>query len=86
MQDQDEIEENNGEGRHGLKDRISGLGQKIIGEIEQVGGVLTGDPITNAEGEFNVEVGDLREELEEDLEESGTPDRRDDIPHDDELV
>jgi uncharacterized protein YjbJ (UPF0337 family) len=27
--------------------------------------VLTGDPNTQAEGEFNVEVGDIREELEE---------------------
>lgn len=55
---------------HGLGDTISGLGQKIIGEIETIGGVLTGDPITQAEGEFNVEVGDVREDLEDDLEES----------------
>ena len=55
---------------HGLADNVSGLGQKIIGKIETIGGVLTGDPITQAEGEYNVEVGDLREEIEEDLEES----------------
>lgn len=54
---------------HGLADKISGLGQKIIGEIETIGGVLTGDPITQAEGEYNVEVGDVREELEADQEE-----------------
>ena len=54
---------------HGLADNISGLGQKIIGTIESIGGVLTGDPITQAEGEFNAEVGDVREDLEEDLEE-----------------
>ena len=53
----------------GLVDKIGGLGQKIIGEIETIGGVLTGDPITQAEGEFNVEVGDVREGLEEDQEE-----------------
>ena len=52
---------------HGLADKISGLGQKIIGEIETIGGVLTGDPLTQAEGEFNVEVGDVREDLEDDL-------------------
>lgn len=57
--------------KHGLKDAISGLGQKVIGEIESIGGILTGDPNTAAEGEFNLEVGDLREELEEDLEETG---------------
>ena len=51
--------------KHGLKDRISGLGQKIIGEIEEVGGALTGDPTTQAEGQFNVEVGEIREELAE---------------------
>lgn len=54
---------------HGLADKVSGLGQKIIGTIENLGGVLTGDPNTQAEGEFNAEVGDVREEIEEDLEE-----------------
>ena len=63
MNEPDEKEE------HGLADKIGGLGQKIIGEIETIGGVLTGDPITHAEGEFNVEVGDVREEIEEDLDE-----------------
>lgn len=53
---------------------ISGLGQKIIGEIETIGGVLTGDPITAAEGEFNVEVGSVREELEETAEENEADD------------
>lgn len=52
----------------GLKQNISGLGQKIIGEIETFGGILTGDPITQAEGEYNVEVGTVREEIEDDLE------------------
>jgi uncharacterized protein YjbJ (UPF0337 family) len=58
---------------NGLKEKISGLGQKIIGEIETIGGVLTGDPNTQAEGEFNVEVGDIREDLEDanDSEEQG---------------
>ena len=56
------------EEKHGLKDKISGIGQVIIGELETIGGVLTGDPTTQAEGEFNVEVGTIREEIEEDLE------------------
>ncbi len=64
-----------GEPEHGLKDRISGLGQKIIGEVEMIGGILTGDPNTAAEGEFNVEVGELREDTEEDLESSKPPHR-----------
>ena len=62
--------------KHGLADRISGLGQKIIGEIETIGGVLTADPITQAEGEYNVEVGEVREEIEEDLEESDAERKR----------
>ena len=57
------------EEKHGLKDKISGIGQVIIGELETIGGVLTADPITQAEGEFNVEVGTIRENIEENLEE-----------------
>lgn len=58
--------------RHPLADNITGLGQKIIGEIESIGGILTGDPVTAAEGKFNVEIGEVREDVEEDLEESGS--------------
>ncbi len=65
--------ENDTEREGGLKEKISGLGQKIIGEIETIGGVLTADPTTQAEGEFNVEVGDIREDLE-DAEESNRGD------------
>ena len=49
----------------GLKDKITGLGQKIIGEIESLAGVVNADPLAQAEGEFNVEVGTVREGLEE---------------------
>ncbi len=65
------------EHEHPIADRITGMGQKIIGEIETIGGILTGDPNTAAEGEFNVEVGELREETEEDLEEGEDEQRRD---------
>ena len=66
-----------GENNGGLKQKISGLGQKIIGEIEEVGGALTGDPTTQAEGQFNVEVGEIREELEQgETEQSDTDDAR----------
>jgi uncharacterized protein YjbJ (UPF0337 family) len=50
--------------------KLSGFSQFIVGELETIGGVLTGDPLTQAEGEFNVEVGTVREEIEDDLEES----------------
>ncbi len=71
----DPIEETDHE--HPIADRITGMGQKIIGEIEAIGGILTGDPITAAEGEFNVEVGELRDETEEDLEEGEELQQRD---------
>lgn len=54
--------------KESLKDRISGGAQFIIGEIETIGGILTADPITQAEGELNVEVGTVRDEIEENLE------------------
>ena len=62
--------ENEGETdqKHGFKDSISGLGQKIIGEIEALAGVVNADPLAQAEGEFNIEVGTIRDEIEEDLE------------------
>ena len=65
--------ENEGERdhKHGLKESISGLGQKIIGEIESLAGVINADPLAQAEGEFNIEVGRVREGLEEDLGDSG---------------
>ncbi len=49
----------------GTGSKVPGFVQKIIGEIEEVGGALTGDPTTQAEGQFNVEVGEIREELAE---------------------
>ena len=60
--------ENEGEKdqKHGLKESITGFGQKVIGEIESLAGVINADPLAQAEGEFNVEVGTVREELEED--------------------
>jgi len=60
-----EIEEDQ---KHGLKGSISGLGQAIIGEIEALAGVINADPLAQAEGEFNIEVGAIRDELEEGLE------------------
>ncbi len=51
--------------KHGLKDRITGLGQMIIGEVESLAGVINADPLAQAEGEFNVEVGTVREGLED---------------------
>jgi hypothetical protein len=48
-----------------LSSKITGLGQKIIGEIETLAGVINADTLAQEEGEFNVEVGTVREELED---------------------
>lgn len=62
-------EEENTKGE-GLRSKISGAAQVIIGEIEEIGGVLTADPVTVAEGELNVEIGKARGKVEGELEES----------------
>ena len=72
-----ENQEEKPEEKRGFKERVSGTAQVIIGEIETLGGVLTADPITQAEGEFNVEVGTAREEAEGNLEAGEELDRRD---------
>ncbi|MBK6589265.1 MAG: hypothetical protein IPG22_13320 [Acidobacteria bacterium] len=61
----------NDEQKHGILEKIGGLGQTIIGEIETLAGVINADPRAQAEGEYNVEVGTIREEIEEDLEDKG---------------
>jgi len=55
-----------------LSDKLSGLVQKTIGGLEEIGGILTADPITAAEGEYNVEAGSIREDLGEKLESSNS--------------
>ena len=59
-----------------LGEDLKGVGQLIVGEIETIGGILTGDPITRAEGEYNVEAGTLRRESSEALAE---PEESDEI-------
>jgi len=48
-------------------ENLKSVGQMIIGGLEQVGGILTGDPVTRAEGEFNAEVGALHQEANKNL-------------------
>jgi hypothetical protein len=46
----------------GLGENLGAVGQIIIGELETIGGILTADPITQAEGEYNLEAGTLHQE------------------------
>lgn len=48
-------------------ENLESVGQMIIGGLEQIGGILTGDPVTRAEGEFNAEVGSLHQEANKNL-------------------
>lgn len=68
----DKIEnESNEETNDGhLMEKIEAAGQIILGEIELIGGALTGDPMTQAEGEFNIEAGTIEAETVTDLEDS----------------
>lgn len=62
--------EENEERKETTKDKLEAVGQIIIGELETVGGILTADPISRAEGEFNVEAGTLHLESSDALEEN----------------
>ncbi len=55
-----ENEENQPE--RSTEENLIGVGQQILGDLEIIGGVLTGDPVTRAEGEFNATVGELHQE------------------------
>jgi len=48
-------------------ENVESVGQMIIGGLEQIGGILTGDPVTRAEGEFNAQVGSLHQEINKNL-------------------
>ena len=63
--EKEEIETN---GENTAAGKVSGIGQMIIGELETIGGIITGDPTTRAEGEFNVAVGEERDDVKDELE------------------
>jgi hypothetical protein len=56
--------------QNSTKEKLEGVGQEILGELEIIGGILTADPIAQAEGEFNVEAGTLRRESSDALDEA----------------
>jgi len=49
------------------KENLQSVGQMIVGELETIGGILTGDPLTRAEGEFNLETGVLHQNVNKNL-------------------
>lgn len=62
-----EVEEQNAGKANHTTENLESVGQMIIGGLEQIGGILTGDPVTRAEGEFNAEVGSLHQEANKNL-------------------
>ncbi len=61
-----ENEEQKNEINH-TTENVESVGQMILGEIQVIGGILTGDPITQAEGEYNVEAGTIHQETNKNL-------------------
>jgi len=60
-------DENEEQKESSLGENLAAVGQIIVGQIETIGGVLTGDPVTRAEGDFNVEVGNLHQKSNKNL-------------------
>jgi hypothetical protein len=48
-------------------ENLESVGQIILGEIEKVGGILTADPTTQAEGDYNLEAGNLHQKANKNL-------------------
>ena len=44
------------------EENLKGAGQRILGNLEIIGGIITGDPVTRAEGEFNDDVGKVHQD------------------------
>jgi hypothetical protein len=53
-----------------LKEAMTNLGKIIVGELESVGGTLTADPISRAEGDLTADEGIIREKITHDLEQA----------------
>lgn len=51
------------EEKSNLKEEISAIGQIIVGELESIGGTLTGNPTSRAEGDLHADAGILREKI-----------------------
>ena len=50
-------------------EKLESVGQIILGELEKLGGILTGDPISQAEGDLTEEAGSVHLETAEELDE-----------------
>lgn len=53
-------------------EKIESVGQIIIGEMEKLGGILTADPVSQAEGELTEEAGTVHYETADAMDEGET--------------
>jgi hypothetical protein len=59
------------------KENLKGAGQRILGNLEIIGGIITGDPVTTAEGEFNDSVGKAHQDTARVLTETEHEEKKD---------
>ncbi|MCD9187646.1 MAG: hypothetical protein LUM44_14600 [Pyrinomonadaceae bacterium] len=59
--------EENEQEKNKTVENLEAVGQIILGEVEKIGGILTGDPVTQAEGDYNIEAGNLHYDSSEAL-------------------
>ena len=50
-------------------EKLESVGQIIMGEMEKIGGILTADPVSQAEGELTEEAGSVHFETAEAMDE-----------------
>ncbi|MDQ4119976.1 MAG: hypothetical protein M3209_00730 [Acidobacteriota bacterium] len=72
MEDKDNIIEDE------TTETAESISQQILGGLEIVGGILTADPVTRSEGEFNIEAGAIHHEVSENLHSTNEVNRSDD--------
>jgi hypothetical protein len=50
-------------------EKLESVGQIIMGEMERIGGILTADPVSQAEGELTGEAGSVHYKTAESMDE-----------------
>lgn len=68
-------EETNEKNENATTEKLESVGQIIVGELEKIGGILTADPVSQAEGELTEDAGEAHYEVAETLDEAEKKDR-----------
>jgi len=62
-------EETKDKNENSTVEKLESVGQIIMGEMEKIGGILTADPVSQAEGELTEEAGSVHYETAESMDE-----------------